>query len=139
METPLSLRPQVAAFAQLMEKKLRENDRKGGWRNCTTAYLSRRCGNELEELRAVVKRGNDWVRASMFPSGRGPQFSDNAEMAKQVGREAADVANFAMMIADVCGALSSASAGLEGAKRREGKEPDSESSPAGPPDTRERP
>jgi hypothetical protein len=100
----LELRPEVAAFAQLMEAKLRENDHKGHWRGCTTAYLSRRCGNELEELRAMIKRANDWVRENTFPSGRGPLISDST-FAPEIGREAADVANFAMMLADVCGAL----------------------------------
>lgn len=101
----LELRPSVAAFAQLMEAKLRENDHKGGWRHCTTAYLSRRCGNELKELRGVIRRGRDWVLRSTFPSGRGPVLSDNEDVRRSVGEEAADVANFAMMIADVCGAL----------------------------------
>lgn len=99
------VRAEVMAFARLMEAKLRENDRKGGWKRCETAYLSRRCGNELEELRTLIHRAKDWVLKNTFPSGRGPMLSDNAELVKEIGREAADVANFAMMIADVCGAL----------------------------------
>jgi hypothetical protein len=103
--TPVTLRPVVQRFAELMEAKLKENDKKGGWGNCSTAYLSRRCGNELGELRAAVNRGKHWVRQSTFLSGRGPVISDNEELRLLIGREAADVANFAMMIADVCGAL----------------------------------
>ena len=97
----LELRPEVAAFAQLMEAKLRENDCKGGWKDEQTSYLSRRCGNELEELRAAIQRQRkEWMTG--FP----PVSAEKREALRvDVGREAADVANFAMMIADVCGAL----------------------------------
>src|SRR5262245_28744819 len=104
--TMLELRREVAAFAQLMEQKLRENDKKGGWKHCETAYLSRRCGNELEELRTRVKRGHDWMRRMWSrPNARGPYSLSGSTFATEIGLEAADVANFAMMIADVCGAL----------------------------------
>ena len=86
------LRPEVAAFAQLMEQKLRENDGKGGWRRCTTAYLSRRAGNELKELRALLRKVQARTNAVAGDS-------------VAIGREAADVANFCMMIADVWGGL----------------------------------
>jgi len=101
----MKLRPEVQAFAEMMEAKLQENAHKGGWKGCTTAYLSRRCGNELEELRSVVQRLHAWMRDNTFPSGRGPSLTDNADLSAEIGREAADVANFAMMLADVCGAL----------------------------------
>ncbi len=77
------VRPEVAAFALLMEKKLRENDHKGGWKDCDRPYLLRRLGQESRELQDAVL-------------GHAPLI---------VGDEAADVANFAMMLADVAGAL----------------------------------
>jgi hypothetical protein len=97
----IDVRPEVAAFALLMEQKLRENDHKGGWKDEGTVYLSRRCGNELTELRTAVS-------ALHKEKMRGWPPVDSAkrdELRATVGREAADVANFAMMIADVCGAL----------------------------------
>ncbi len=98
---PLKLRKEVAAFAQLMEAKLRENDHKGGWKYEVTSYLSRRLGNELKELRAAVA-----ARHKELMQGWPPISAEKrAGHAVTVGREAADVANFAMMIADVCGAL----------------------------------
>lgn len=77
-------RPEVAAFALLMGAKLRENDHKGGWKGNTSGELWERLREEAVELAEVL-------------GALGP--------AANVGREAADVANFAMMIADVCGAL----------------------------------
>ena len=70
----LVLRPEVAAFARAMETQLRKNDWKGHWRHCTGTYLFNRLRGEVNEL----------SRAS------------TADRLK----EAADVANFAMMIAD---------------------------------------
>ena len=97
----LELRPEVAAFAQLMERELRRNDHKGGWKEEQTSYLSRRCGNELEELRAAIQlQRKEWMTG--FPP---VDAGKRDELRVAVGREAADVANFAMMIADVCGAL----------------------------------
>lgn len=80
------LRREVRAFALLMEQKLRENDYKGGWGECELPWLLGRLRQEVDELGAVAQ-----ARPPMGP--------------EQVGREAADVGNFAMMIADVCGAL----------------------------------
>jgi hypothetical protein len=104
-----AVRPEVAAFAQLMEQQLRANDGKGGWKEEQTAYLSRRCGNELEELREANQRQRkEWMQGSP------PVDAKKREALKvDVGREAADVANFAMMIADVCGALEARRAGRE--------------------------
>jgi NTP pyrophosphatase (non-canonical NTP hydrolase) len=92
-------RPEVRAFADLMEAKLRENDWKGGWKGDTDLDLFERLGEESAELLAALHRhakrlmwGDSWVMEDTVP---------------RVGRETADVANFAMMIADVCGALPS--------------------------------
>ena len=80
------LRGEVRAFARLMEKKLREHDDRPGWKDCDPEWLLDRLLEEFLELwRAVRLAGEDrdfWVP-----------------------KEAADVANFAMMIVDICGAL----------------------------------
>jgi len=74
------MRAQVEWFAELMEKQLSKNDYKGGWEvsNCSLEYLYLRLMEELGEL-ASIRAG-----------------SANGDTVK----EAADVANFAMMIAD---------------------------------------
>ena len=77
------LRPEVQAFATVMEHQLRRNDSKGGWKHVSLHYLSRRLTSELAELRAAFKRQNK----------------------KHVVAEAADTANFIMMIADHSGEL----------------------------------
>lgn len=90
-------RPEVRAFADLMEAQLRANDHKPGWKDDTDLDLFERLGQESAELLAALRRnakrlmwGDSWVMEDTVP---------------RVGAEAADVANFAMMIADVCGAL----------------------------------
>lgn len=90
-------RPEVRAFADLMEAQLRANDHKPGWKDDTDLDLFERLGQESAELLAALHRnakrlmwGDSWVMEDTVP---------------RVGAEAADVANFAMMIADVCGAL----------------------------------
>ena len=70
------MRPQVAWFANEMERRLEENDHKGGWECCTDKWLFNRLRQEMKELACAVKEGRGVVE------------------------EAADVANFAMMIAD---------------------------------------
>jgi hypothetical protein len=79
------VRPEVSAFAAIMEQKLAENDHKLHWSNCTSSGLHRRMSEEADEVkRALDKRPCD---------------------TKAIARECADVANFAMMIADNCGGL----------------------------------
>lgn len=81
-EKKITLRSEVARFAQDMERVLRANDHKGGWQNETTGYLSKRLHQEVHELSRELMRKPRCCYA--------------------VRKEAADVANFAMMIADVC-------------------------------------
>lgn len=84
----MNLRPEVQRFAELMELQLRANDHKPGWKNDTARSLFRRLSeDEIAELGAAIS-----VRLTTGD-------------ATGVAKEAADVANFAMMIADVCGAL----------------------------------
>ncbi|MGE3624103.1 MAG: hypothetical protein AB7H77_09590 [Bdellovibrionales bacterium] len=73
------LRPEVLAFAEEMEAKLRWHDNKGGWQNCSHADLLERLREETGELQAAV---------------------DGKCAASIIVKECADVANFAMMIAD---------------------------------------
>jgi len=73
------LRPEVIWFAGRMEKKLKKNDHKGGWSEDMLPYLGKRFGEEV----------NEFIDA---------MYSNNAE---GTINEAADVANFAMMIADI--------------------------------------
>lgn len=73
-----TLRPQLRDFANRMEHKLRQNDHKGGWQDCASDWLLRRLEEELQELRIALATGT----------------------LLDVEEEAADVANFAMMLAD---------------------------------------
>ena len=83
-------RPEVRAFADLMEAKLKANDHKSGWKSEMVWPLIERLREETDELHIEVDAG---------------ERADSDDWRKRVGNEAADVANFAMMIADVCGAL----------------------------------
>ena len=84
LEAVVSLRPEVLAFAMLMEEKLKANDHKGGWSRMSPDRLLDAVREEVEELAYEIGTN---------VTGEG------------VGLEAADIANFAMMIADLSGAL----------------------------------
>lgn len=73
------MREEVRWFSEAMERKLAENDHKGGWHNADTIYLLKRLEEELQELQ----------EAALL----------NYENEKVIS-ESVDVANFAMMIAD---------------------------------------
>lgn len=95
---PEGWRPEVRNFADLMEAQLRANDHKPGWKNDPAMDLIPRLREEAVELEEATNRhakrigwGDHWL---------------GEDTSVRVGKEAADVANFAMMIADVCGALS---------------------------------
>lgn len=86
----IGLRPEVQRFAALMERVLRENDHKGGWEEMSLSALLARLQEEVNEL----------VIAAYPPRADKPEISC----------EAADVANFAMFIADNFGGLMEAEA-----------------------------
>ena len=92
------LRPEVRVFARAMEQKLRENEHKGGWQDETADWLLERLEEEVKELKAAAVRPLsasdllDWNKR-------------HAEYQTKVLREAADVANFAMMVCDQLGAI----------------------------------
>ncbi len=83
----MKLRPEVRWFAQEMERQLRANDHKGGWQEMSPFVLGRRLLEEYEELLSAC------LAAQRTP--------DRLPFHSSVLEEAADVANFAMMIADV--------------------------------------
>jgi hypothetical protein len=76
---PESVRPEVEAFSLEMEHVLCLNDRKGGWQDSALSYLLLRMREQLCVLSRAI-------------SSESP--------ALVVRREAADVANFAMMLWD---------------------------------------
>jgi NTP pyrophosphatase (non-canonical NTP hydrolase) len=84
-----ALRPEVQWFAQAMEKELRENDHKGGWSATSFTELIQRLHEESGELARAV---DEFLRALV---------EQRMQDGTHVLAEAADVANFAMMIADI--------------------------------------
>jgi len=76
----VKLRPEVMAFAEAMERKLRENDWKEHWSGFNVSALCERLYEEYQEL--------------LIPATIDPCPED------AMG-EAVDVGNFAMMIYDV--------------------------------------
>lgn len=80
-------RKEVEWFADQMEKKLSQNDHKGGWQNCDFKYLLKRLKEEQTEVEDALKL-------------RGTTFFGTVLKDKEIIDECADVANFAMMIAD---------------------------------------
>ena len=85
-------------FQQVMLEKLEKNKHKGGWRGDKWQNLYLRLDQEEDEMYAELVQLDTYIRGSM------PEHVIR-EQARKVAREAADVANFAMMIADVCGGL----------------------------------
>lgn len=96
----LAWRPEVRAFADLMEAQLRANDHKPGWKRDHWIDLFYRLREETLELYDALRDADTYDT-----SDRGARLT-REQVFVSAGREAADVANFAMMIADVCGALS---------------------------------
>ena len=87
------LRPEVMAFALIMEAKLKENDYKGGWSGMDPLDLLVRLREETEELNMAIL------------SPRRMESLNQKAADHRACCEAADVANFAMMIADNVGGL----------------------------------
>lgn len=122
-------RPEVQAFAVLMERKLRANDHKTGWKSCRIDWLFGRVRDEATELGQAIQAAMRPVWSTERPTrgwnsgflvreledgtleyahpGQTKSFqpSDLWHDRSRIASEAADVANFAMMIADVAGAL----------------------------------
>lgn len=79
----IKLRPEVQRFAEEMEKQLQANEHKGGWKECHFSYL-------IDE----TFRNYDRMVT---------HFTKNDTPA--ILRRAANIANFAMMVADNWGGL----------------------------------
>ena len=77
------LRPEVAEFAYEMERKLRANEHRGGWKRCWGEYLSSELSKNLSKLNAALKNKNK----------------------SEVLRRSVNIGNYAMMIADNYGRL----------------------------------
>lgn len=84
METTTNIRPEVLAFASLMEKVLQENDHKKGWKQDPIYTLFNRFLEEAKELNIEYEK---WLNMEVF---------DKEKFIK----EALDVANFLMMMID---------------------------------------
>ncbi len=82
-------RLEIRLFAAAMEKRLQENDHKGGWGDETLRWLLGRLRDELAELEHAAGLGCRSCR-------RGKTKSIDPV---RVLHEATDVANFAMMVA----------------------------------------
>lgn len=76
-------RESIMWFARLMEAKLQENDHKQHWSECDMQYLHERLHQEVGEL-------DEEVKIAMVTKLNSPNMP----------WEAADVANFCMMIAE---------------------------------------
>lgn len=85
----VELRAPLRRFAEEMERKLKANDHKGGWLGCSFKYLFDRMSAERRELHIVV----DKCLEEQDPKVRN-------DLRRKAIEEAADVANFAMFIAD---------------------------------------
>lgn len=89
-----TIREEVLDFAMDMEDRLLENDHKSGWKNMPLDELYRDMMEEVFEL---------YLALHYFHLAR-PEVPDALpNTASAVIREAADVANFCMMIADNVG------------------------------------
>jgi len=76
-------RSEVLAFAEIMERKLLKHDDRGGWQDCSLLCLLLRLREKDRDLVRAIEHGSP----------------------DDIAAEAADVANLAMMMADVVGAL----------------------------------
>lgn len=77
------IRESVKQFSILMECKLRNNEYKGNWKNCSNSYLIQRAFEELQEVKKSFQLSFNQINL------------DN-----NLVFEAVDVANFCMMIFD---------------------------------------
>lgn len=93
------LRPEVLAFAGAMEKKLRENDNKGGWEKMQSSWLRDRMREEMGELDSAIDAYVTAIDPLKSTHGQLEPFR------KAVLAECADIANYAMMVASVCKAI----------------------------------
>src|SRR6185295_15949032 len=94
----LRLRPEVAAFAQEMERKLRANDWKGGWKDNDVRGLMARVVEELAEVIPTVGQDPTAVELLELVSAKlEDMLPRRRKMSpRRVLEESADVANMLM-------------------------------------------
>jgi hypothetical protein len=80
----MNVREPVKWFAEQMENKLKENDHKGGWDSCDIYWLWKRLQDESKELLTAIDL-----------------YRDLGADKNNIIKKAADVSNYAMMIADI--------------------------------------
>ena len=105
----MKLRPEVQWFAEQMERKLRANDHKGGWQDDTELALLIRLLEETSEVlaklrtwrgaRAHLKKASALLIDAAIELDEARGFGAAKPKRGYIG-ELADVANFAMMLAD---------------------------------------
>lgn len=78
-DTIIGFRDSVQVFATEMERRLQANDHKDHWSGFTVGHLRRRIADEFGELKRAI---------------------DAKESPERIRAEAADVANFCMMVAE---------------------------------------
>jgi hypothetical protein len=83
-------REPILRFSRIMEIKLREHDDRDGWEDCDPVWLFKRAEGEMKELKKEITM-------YMNHSSLSPKWLSIKE---RVQREAADVANFCMMVSD---------------------------------------
>ncbi len=87
-------------FVCEMETQLRANDHKDGWADLTDQQALHRIDEERKELISASQDLRD-IRKMHRKHGESPHTERAVKfIAKQVIKECADVANFAMMLAD---------------------------------------
>lgn len=105
--------PKVMALAEAMIDKLDKNDHKGGWEDSGPGYLETRLKEEANELEQAVTgyiHVRNKLREARAEEKPNAMYIDDLEIIlenarKQVLSEAADVSNFALMLADRFGGL----------------------------------
>jgi ribosomal protein S27AE len=89
-ENVVGIRPVILEFAAVMEQKLRKNDHKSHWSKCNQEYLLKRLDDEVKELHECF----------FIYSPGDMNFYMDGQHGDRIPGEAADVANFAMMLWD---------------------------------------
>lgn len=98
-------RPEVLAFALLMEQELRANDHKPGWKDDRPLDLAWRVREEAQELYNVVWDATRFVTPLDAERLAATPRDGLKSLRQRIASEAADAGNMAMMVADTCGAL----------------------------------
>ncbi len=87
----------VEWFMEEMKKKLTENQHKSGWQTCNLLWLYSKLGEEMGELGSILNDIALPTTAKIGPLG----IHVRKMIVDEIVSECADIANMAMMIADV--------------------------------------